>query len=81
MAEALLADLSAGGYRATARKLRRLAAIARLPEARDELAMIAGSFERLAMKEEGPDRSRRSGEDRRSAEKSAEAERELTEAL
>jgi hypothetical protein len=81
MAEALLADLSAGGYRATAQKLRRLAAIARLPEARDELAMIAESFERLALKEEGPDRFRRSGGDRRPAEQSAQADRELVEAL
>ena len=32
MAEALLAEMSTGGYRATAQKLRRLAAIARLPE-------------------------------------------------
>ena len=81
MAEALLAELSAGGYRATAQKLRRLAAMARLPEARDDLVMIAGSFERLAMKEEGPDRTRRSAGCREPEQTSAEADKELVEAL
>jgi hypothetical protein len=81
MAEALLAELSTGGYRATARKLRRLAAIARLPEARDELVMIAESFERLAVKEDGPDRTRRGAGIRQPTRLSAEAERELVGAV
>ena len=81
MAEALLAELSTGGYRATAHKLRRLAGIARLPEARDELVMIAESFERLAVREEGPDRTPRSGGTRQTNRPSAEADRELVDAL
>ena len=81
MAEALLAELSTGGYRATAQKLRRLAAIARLPEARDELVMIAESFDRLAVRDEGPDRTRRSGGTREARRPPAEADRELVDAL
>ncbi|HEX6441103.1 MAG TPA: hypothetical protein VF007_02885 [Stellaceae bacterium] len=81
MAEALLAELSIGGYRATAQKLRRLAAIARLPEARDELTMIAQSFERLAVREEGPDRTVRRGGTREARLPPAEADRELVDAL
>ena len=81
MAEALLAELSTGGYRATAQKLRRLAAIARLPEAQDELVMIAESFERLAVKEEGPDPTRRSGGTRQTSRPTAGVDRELIDAL
>lgn len=81
MAEALLAEMSTGGYRATAQKLRRLAAIARLPEARDELVMIAESFERLAVKEEGPDPARRGGGRREPEQQPDDADQELAHAL
>lgn len=79
MAEALLAELSTDGYRATADKLRRLATMARLPEARDELLMIAASFERLALREEGPYRTHR--DSLRSEPRGWVVEREFAEAL